>query len=180
MPAWKAQQCSCHCWDPTELVDPYLGLLGWAGPGWWKLWLMGCPKYQRCPVRFPWCSHVATSWGQPVQAHCAASEARAGHSLIFLIQIQGSSTPVTDWVTFPAALTSVFTFLNKIVNLFYFLLRSTKTHLWLLHTYVKRRSLPFTQGYQTMGFPMHGATNISSHSPHVLWGRGEGRTSSFF
>lgn len=101
-------------------------------------------------------------------------------SLIFLIQIQGPSTPVTDWVTFPAALTSVFTFLNKIVNLIYFLLRSTKKHLWLLHTYVKRWSLPFTQGYQTMFFPMHTATNISSHSPHVLWGRGEGRTSSFF
>lgn len=52
MPAWKAQQCSCHCWDPTELVDPHLGLLGWAGPGWRNLWPMRCPKYRRCPCTF--------------------------------------------------------------------------------------------------------------------------------
>lgn len=77
--------------------------------------------------------------------------------------------PFTDWVTFPAALTSVFTFLNKTLNLFYCLLRGRKKHLWFLHTYFKRQSLSFTQ---TRGFPMHAATSVFPPA-HAYFGAAE-------
>lgn len=163
--------CSCHRCCPAELVDPHVGLLGWTMRG--EAGLHGDPEYWHC-----WYQSLSVSagsrlvvarlwtgvhWPCSIRATCWTS------SLVFLMQTESPNVPFTDWVTFPAVLTSVFTFLNKTLNLFYCLLRGRKKHLWLLHTYFKRRSLPFTQ---TRAFPMRAVTSISLPG-HTYFGPAE-------
>lgn len=148
MPTCKAHNCSCHCCCPAELVDPHLDLLGWTATGEAGALRGSCVPALLVPE--PVCLHwLPAGDGQAVSLGSLSTPPSVWETdwtspLVFLIQTESPNMPFTDWVTFPAALTLVFTFLNKTLNLFYCLLRSRKKHLWLLHTYFKRQSLPFT------------------------------------
>jgi len=125
-------------------------------------WPRPCSAIPRSPQEgFGW-------WLLPLTPACKADCSRNGpgrQPLLCVVQMESPEMPLTDGATFPAALTSVFTFLNKTLNLLYCFLRGRKKQLWLLHTYFKRWSLPFTQ---TRGFLTHAATSISPRPTHVL------------
>lgn len=151
MPPPKAHKSSCCCCCPAEPEDPHLHLLGWTVMG--EAGSTGAPEYQPCwycslcvcigsylgMVRLwawvHWAPHTASGLlilGLDTFMHISNPDREPKHTFSRLSYLP-SGTDLS---------LHIFEQNSKSVLLS---LKRQKKHLWLLHTYFRRQSLPFTQ-----------------------------------